>query len=431
MQTQLLRGKKCLGGFLLVLLLLILEAHATGPPQCCGDTIFDTKYHNCTDGTKTRLNCLNGAWALETNNEYNETFHVVYDGVVSWLIVDGPFGKYNHSPDSYCVSKFMDGNKEEHVAMICFSDYEPFELRALHIGIGALASSIFLGLTLAVYLMLPELRELQDKAIICMTFSFMFAFFINGCQHLQLSILITDATCVIVAFAMYYAYLCSFFWMNVISLNIWRTVWFPRLKIRNDLLFIIYCAIGWGLPFCFLVTSITAHHLEGSHLRPGFGETKCWFQGDTATWVYFYGPVAALLTLNLIYLGLTSWKLWMDFRDHDSCKMKVLRFKCLMYLKLAVIMGFTWIFEILSALTKGPVSPEEQEQWHWIVTDTLNTLQGVFIFILLVVSRKKVRKLLAQRRPCNLPFPKSWAAYADQENCAPPDPEELELSNSS
>lgn len=55
-----------------------------------------------------------------------------------------------------------------------------------------------------------------------------------------------------------------------------------------------------------------------------------------------------LLSINLIYLGLTSWKLWLEYRELDCCKINVLRFKCLMYVKLAVMMGFTWIFEVMS-----------------------------------------------------------------------------------
>jgi hypothetical protein len=57
----------------------------------------------------------------------------------------------------------------------------------------------------------------------------------------------------------------------------------------------------------------------------------------------------------------------------------------------------------------------------------LNGLQGFIIFLLLVATRKRVRKLLAKKRPCGFAFPKSWAAYEDEE-CEEVLPEELELS---
>lgn len=62
-----------------------------------------------------------------------------------------------------------------------------------------------------------------------------------------------------------------------------------------------------------------------------------------------------------------------------------------------------------------------------IPTDLLNGLQGFIIFLLLVAMRKRVRKLLAKKRPCGIVFPKSWAAYEDEE-CEEVLPEELELS---
>lgn len=66
------------------------------------------------------------------------------------------------------------------------------------------------------------------------------------------------------------------------------------------------------------------------------------------TWAYFYGPIAVLLTLNVIYLGLTSWRLWHQYRDYTGSKLRVLRFKCLLYIKLVLVMGITWIFELIS-----------------------------------------------------------------------------------
>lgn len=59
--------------------------------------------------------------------------------------------------------------------------------------------------------------------------------------------------------------------------------------------------------------------------------------------------------------------------------------------------------------------------------DIVNALQGFIIFLLLVGTRKRVRKLLAKKRPCGIGFPKSWAAYEDEE-CEEVLPEEVELS---
>jgi len=73
-----------------------------------------------------------------------------------------------------------------------------------------------------------------------------------------------------------------------------------------------------------------------------------YFAGAIETWTYFYGPIGILLALNILYLGLTSWRLWHQYRDYTGSKLRVLRFKCLLYIKLVFVMGITWIFELIS-----------------------------------------------------------------------------------
>ncbi|XP_003427587.1 probable G-protein coupled receptor Mth-like 1 isoform X1 [Nasonia vitripennis] len=425
------------GSMLRVLLLACLLARAAQASEsscCLGQDVHwiqDTK--NCTDGSRIQLTCPLGFYMIQPSLEPEEKFSVLEstETNVSWLSFENELGQptFNASPDNYCMAK-MAGEKEEDALVILLCFQEQVESRPvwhdIFFGLFSVLSSLFLALTLLVYLILPEMRDIQDKAMMSVTASFMVAFFLNGNQRLNFPPLDEDVTCLFVAFVMYYAYLCAFFWLNIISLNIFRSVWFPSLKLRSDVLFAVYCMIGWGLPLCFLAATLTTHHIEGYHLKPGFGEVNCWFNGSHAKWTFFYGPILVLLSANLIYLALTSYKLWHEYRELDCCKLKVLRFKCTMYAKLAVMMGFTWIFEVIS------FASGETNQFYWILPDVLNVLQGIFIFILLVVSRKRVRKLLAKRKPFNISFPKSWAAYADLENC--PEPagvEELELSQTS
>lgn len=43
-------------------------------------------------------------------------------------------------------------------------------------------------------------------------------------------------------------------------------------------------------------------------------------------------------------------------------------------MKLVVVMGVTWIADVLSWVVGGP-------QYIWYLTDLINALQGVFIFV--------------------------------------------------
>ena len=47
--------------------------------------------------------------------------------------------------------------------------------------------------------------------------------------------------------------------------------------------------------------------------------------------------------------------------------------------------------------------------------EVINTLQGIFVFIVLVVQRTKVKKILLIKKPCGISFPMSWAELPDEE----------------
>lgn len=49
------------------------------------------------------------------------------------------------------------------------------------------------------------------------------------------------------------------------------------------------------------------------------------------------------------------------------------------------------------------------------MVDLFNTLQGILIFLVLVVFRKSVRRGLATKNICNIRFPNSWKYLEDEE----------------
>lgn len=318
--------------------------------------------------------------------------------------------------DSFCITNWENNSQ---VVLICFEG-EHYVWKNTLFCILSIISAIFLIATLAVYVLLPELREVQDKAMMAVVTSLAVSYIILSVQNLRLSEEKDYTICTSLGFILYFGFISVFFWLNIVSFNIWRTVWFKDFIIADKPLFITYSIIGWGGPLCFLIVSLIAHHVDGTHLKPGFGNNTCWFNGPEQTWAYFYGPIAILLTLNIIYLGLTGWRLWHQYKDYSGSNLRSLRFKCLLYVKLIFVMGITWIFEVVSFI-------DHNKNDFWIPTDILNALQGLIIFLLLVAMRKRVRKLLAKKKPCGIGFPKSWTAYEDEE-CEEVLPEEVELS---
>ncbi|CAG0901835.1 unnamed protein product [Darwinula stevensoni] len=108
------------------------------------------------------------------------------------------------------------------------------------------------------------------------------------------------------------------------------------------------------------------------------------------TILYFYGPVAFLLLVNVVFFALTSHHLIRHARNtaHLTSRQKPTQ-NFWLYLKLFVVMGLSWTTEVISYLVKGP---EE----YWIFTDAINCLQGLFIFII-VICKKEALKVLRRR----------------------------------
>lgn len=375
---------------------------------------------NCSDGKKVQLTCPNGSYLIDPSASATDNFTVIQENGVTWLQFT-EFLQHRVSSNGFCV---VDEENGSQVALVCFegeyaSEHSTIWRETLFCILGVI-SAVFLIATLAVYVLLPELREIQDKAMMAVVTSLAVSYIVLSVQHLRPQGDGDQGICISLGFILYFSFVCVFFWLNVVAFNIWRTVWFKNFMIRDKPLFMMYCIYGWGGPLCFLVATLTTHNLEGEHLKPGFGERTCWFSGTDQMWAYFYGPIGILLTLNMIYLGLTSWRLWHQYCDYNGNKLRVLRFKCMLYIKLILVMGITWIFEVVSYA-------EGSKNSIWIPTDILNALQGFIIFLLLVATRKRVRKLLARKKPCGIIFPKSWAAYEDEE-CEDVLPEEIELS---
>jgi hypothetical protein len=88
--------------------------------------------------------------------------------------------------------------------------------------------------------------------------------------------------------------------------------------------------------------------------------------------------------------------------------------RCILYLKLFLLGGFTWIFEVLS-YTFNDHAPSA---WIWMIVDFFNCLHGVLIFLVLILLRQRIRKELAGKTILFYTCPAKWADVEnDEEIC--------------
>ena len=85
-----------------------------------------------------------------------------------------------------------------------------------------------------------------------------------------------------------------------------------------------------------------------------------------------------------------------------------------MYLKLFIVMGITWVLEILAWVIGTNILPK----YIWYLADIINALQGLIIFVVFVCRRKIKEMLLKQFRgktcgPFKIPISDSIASNSN------------------
>lgn len=185
--------------------------------------------------------------------------------------------------------------------------------------------------------------------------------------------------CMVSAIATHYAFLASFFWNNVLSYDLWCT--FSTLSavkpIYSKTRIIKYSIYGWLTPALIVSTAIIFEYaLPYTVLKPNYAHSVCWFSNKIALLVFFALPVALLLIINTVFFITTAVRISILSKttkiahENGTAKDKV-RFQ--LYIKLALIMGMTWIFGFIAAYSGNDVI------WYLFIIS--NSLQGVYIFV--------------------------------------------------
>lgn len=122
-------------------------------------------------------------------------------------------------------------------------------------------------------------------------------------------------------------------------------------------------------------------------LSSGFGnQDLCWFSNKKALLIYFAVPFTVVMAFNIILFIGSAYIIFEATKS--GAKMtssSVPKVNFHLYLKLAIIMGLTWVI----GLVAGYVNWEPL----WYAFVILNTLQGLFIFIAFTCNKKVITGL--------------------------------------
>ncbi|XP_075162185.1 G-protein coupled receptor Mth2-like isoform X1 [Haematobia irritans] len=263
----------------------------------------------------------------------------------------------------------------------------------------------FMVLTIVVYLAIPELRNQHGKSLVCYLLGLIVGYSLMSLAALHVNLDVTSVECKVIGYTCYYFFMAAFFWLNVISFDLWHN--FRGTRGINRSLekkrFIMYSLYSWGIPVVFLmVTWYMQEYTDiAEELKPGIGVEHCWINMNTwAGFIYFFIPIMFIIVANVIMFVMTAMKIHKVQREmarimarEDSTRnLKKEKDKFGLFLRLFLVMGVTWSLEIISYFVGANSS------WAKIfyAADICNAVQGFLIFMLFVMKRK-VKQLITNR----------------------------------
>lgn len=256
-----------------------------------------------------------------------------------------------------------------------------------------ISSIICLILSIRIYCILPEFKNVHGKNLISLS-SCLLTTYILLCLDIVLRLHISYSFCFAIAFVIHVTFLATFFWTNVMAFDIWNNMTSMKAKSevkstsRKHAKYSVYAWSGTAL------TALPAVVFESTNLiseqyRPQFGVKRCWLSGRTAFTYYFNLPVGVILLGNLILFSLTIRRLWLIKKTTAILQMKQQKNRFNLYLKLFLVMGIIWFSEFLPWIT-GIYQ-------LYAAAGLLTAMHGDFLFIIFIL-RKRVLRQLKERR---------------------------------
>ncbi|RWS01209.1 uncharacterized protein B4U79_14573, partial [Dinothrombium tinctorium] len=193
--------------------------------------------------------------------------------------------------------------------------------------------------------------------------------------------------CVINGVMMHYFYLCGFFWMNVMSIDVFAVFRQNTKRANSSSINVKYWVYAWITPSIIVsVALLNEFLLPNNDYQALYGSKVCWISQRRALLVFFALPLMLILIVNILLFCLTvkhlltfqkSTRMVLDKNEH--------KIKFELYLKLSLLMGFTWIFGFFACF--NGIS------FLWYPFIVFNGLQGVFMFLSFTCKRKNYHLL--------------------------------------
>ncbi|XP_068226125.1 uncharacterized protein [Palaemon carinicauda] len=334
------------------------------------ETVYNQNTSSCIGDKSTSKNELCGEFLIWNNNFLSNTHSKMV--LLDDLEVRAGF---NNNYETMLESPNHNSSKT-HARRECLPNSSSFLLSVISL-VSLLLSIVSITLHLIAFLLVKKLRNLPGinlTTLCCFLLMGYIAFLVSPALEPQ------TPPCYLVACAIYFCFIGSFCWMNVIAFDTWKS--FKEVNAASRLLesrklYRMYSLVSWSLSIIAVALLVAVDKIPvpgiPKSLLPKLGEYWCWFGQRLSLFLFFVVPMMVSSISILVFFIRTSLLISKGHQDITSvlgCQGNRDLFRA--YRRLGISMGLTWVTALVAGFVKNP--------FVWFVFILFNGLQGVLIF---------------------------------------------------
>lgn len=306
--------------------------------------------------------------------DYNQT--VLYLGHIPFINPVLLYGQYESFPDgdlAVCVH----ANTELPLALLIES----------YLGITLTSISIIaMTCTVITYILFAELRNLPGLAVLNLCVSNIL-FDLTFLASSAISVPRDDNLCLIASIIAHYEGLAAYFWTNVMAADLYLTLgrWSAAPRSPSKIL-PRYMLYAYGLPLVIVSIAVTIQFCNCTGpFTIDYGLLICWINNPTANLIFFGIPLGLALLANIVLFVMTIVVVQRSLSCPSSTSFEKAMCQLKLYGRMATVMGFTWIFALISACFDASSTAGIVFTYIYIVC---NASGGVFVFFAFTCNKR-------------------------------------------
>ena len=251
--------------------------------------------------------------------------------------------------------------------------------------IGFMVSIICFIIRITLQICVSSFKNRPGRLHLQLTITFLIAFVM-----LLVKVFLPDfpEACTAAAILMACGFLAAFIWMNIIAVDTWLvftpSAAYSRVDDEGRSL-VLHYLLEWGIPLLLVTVFIGINYSDvEEQFSPEFGGPICWYTQRYANLLYFSLPIAVSILVNIILYIMTSLNLHKAFKSGTHV-IKKKRYHFGVYVRLFILMGFTWVFGFISTFTDEIVI-----DFIYVISASF---QGLFLFISFVCNKRVLKEI--------------------------------------